>query len=193
MMTEEIITLILIAIGLSFDSFAVSISCGAAKTHIRFLQASKIGISLALFQGLLPVLGWFIGYSIQDYIQNADHWIAFVLLFALGLKMAIDSLHKDESSKVFDPLKLYVILTISLATSIDAFIVGVSFGFLDLNIILASVIIFSVTYFFSMLGILFGKKLGKKLGPKMELAGGIILILIGIKILTEHLGYLNFT
>lgn len=186
-MIEELITLSLIAVGLSFDSFAVSISCGVARTQLRFIQALRIGFFLALFQALLPVLGWFIGYSIQDYIREADHWIAFVLLLILGLKMIWESLKKDENSKNFDPMNLYIILGMAVATSIDAFIVGVSFGFLKMNILLASVMFFGVTYFFSMLGILFGKKLGEKLGSKMEFAGGIILILIGTKILLEHL------
>lgn len=186
-MFDGLFTLLLIAIGLSFDSFAVSISCGVARTQLRFMQALKIGFFLALFQALLPVLGWFIGYTIQDYIREADHWIAFVLLGILGVKMIIESLKKDEAAKNFDPMNLYIILGMAIATSIDAFIVGVSFGFLEMNILLASVLFFCVTYFFSMLGILFGKKLGEKLGSKMEFVGGVILILIGLKILLEHL------
>ena len=183
----EIFTLLLIGIGLSFDSFAASITSGVAKNKIRFWQATKIAFFLAFFQALMPVIGWLIGRKILHLIQSVDHWIAFGLLSILGIKMIWESLTKEESNKNFDPLNLYVLLGMSLATSIDACIVGISFGFLQINIILAVFKIGTVTFIISMLGILFGKKTGSRFGKKMEIVGGIILIGIGTKILIEHL------
>lgn len=183
----EIITLLLIGIGLSFDSFAASITSGVAKNKIRFWQATRIAFSLAFFQALMPVLGWLVGIRILHLIQTIDHWIAFGLLLILGLKMIWESLQKSEEEKNFDPLNLLVLLGMSLATSIDAFVVGISFGFLKVNILLATFVIGSITFIISMLGILFGKKTGSRFGKKMEIVGGLILIGIGTKILIEHL------
>jgi putative Mn2+ efflux pump MntP len=183
----EILTLILIAIGLSFDSFAAAITSGVAKNEIRFWQATRIAFSLAFFQGMMPVLGWIIGMRIMHLISAIDHWIAFGLLAILGGKMILESLRKEKEDKTFDPLNLYILLGMSLATSIDAFIIGISFGFLNVNILFATLIIGSVTFIISMLGVLFGKKTGSRFGKKMEIAGGLILIGIGVKILIQHL------
>lgn len=190
----EIITLILLALGLSFDSFAVSVSSGLMLPAIRFYKACIIAFSLAFFQAVMPLLGWFAGVSIRDYLVNFDHWIAFGLLSALGIKMVYESLKPEERRNGFNPLDPLVLLTMSLATSIDALIVGVSFAFIEtpdtplwLAILLPVIIIGGITFLMSMLGILFGKKAGSKLGKRMEMLGGIILIGIGFKILLEHL------
>ena len=183
----EIVTLLFIAIGLSFDSFAVSITSGVARKRIEFWPATRIAFSLAFFQALMPLLGWFIGIKITDKIAQADHWIAFGLLSLLGLKMIYESLKQEEELKNFDPLNPWILITMSLATSIDAFIVGISFGFLKVHIIIALLIIGFVTFTISMLGILFGKKTSSHFGKRMEIIGGVILILIGVKILLEHL------
>jgi manganese efflux pump family protein len=187
----EIVTLFLLALGLSFDSFAVSVSSGLILPGIRFYKACIIAFSLAFFQALMPLLGWMAGLTVRDELAQFDHWIAFGLLALLGIKMIYESLKPEEHRNGFNPLKPAVLLTISLATSIDALIVGVSFAFLetpDIPAILIPVIIIgSVTFIMSMLGILFGKKAGAKLGKRMEMLGGIILIGIGLKILTEHL------
>jgi manganese efflux pump family protein len=183
----DLVTLLLLALGLSFDSFAVSISSGIARTQIRFFPATRIAFSMAFFQALMPVLGWLIGIHIKDYVEKADHWIAFGLLWLLGLKMIWESLRSDGQNKDFDPLHIWTLILMSLATSIDAFVVGISFGFLRINILLSIIIIGGVTFIISMLGILFGKNTGDKLGKWAEVAGGIILAGIGTKILIEHL------
>ena len=190
----EVVTLLLLALGLSFDSFAVSVSSGLMLPGIRFCKACIIAFSLAFFQSMMPLLGWLAGLSVRDYLTEADHWIAFGLLAILGLKMVYESLKKEEERTNFNPLKPLVLLTMSLATSIDALIVGVSFAFIEtpdtplwLAILLPVFIIGSITFIMSMLGILFGKKAGAKLGKRMEMLGGLILIGIGVKILAEHL------
>ena len=182
----EIITLIIIAIGLSFDSFAVSISCGLLIKEIKFTQAIRFVLPLAIFQGLMPVIGWFIGSQIKEYIIEVDHWLAFVLLAIIGIRMIVEC-RKQKIKKPINPLNFWINISMAIATSIDALIVGISFAILNMNIYLAILIIGSITFIISMLGVLFGKKTGEKFGKNMELLGGCILILIGIKILIEHL------
>jgi putative Mn2+ efflux pump MntP len=190
----DIITLFLLALGLSFDSFAVSISSGLMLPGIRFTKACIIAFSFAFFQAFMPVIGWLAGLTVRDQLVAVDHWIAFGLLGLLGLKMIYESLKPEEKRKPFNPLNLWMLVTLSLATSIDALIVGISFAFLEtpetpfwMAILLPVIIIGAVTYILSMLGILFGKKAGARLGKRMELLGGLILIGIGVKILVEHL------
>ena len=185
----EFITIFLIAIGLCFDSFAVSVSSGLMMKHISFLDAMKISFSLAFFQGIMPLLGWLAGKRISGYLSNYDHWIAFGLLVIIGLRMIWES-QKPEENKSFNPLNIWFIIYMSIATSIDALIVGLSFAFLKTNIYVSIIIIGIVTFIAAMLGILFGKKAGTQFGKKMEILGGIILIVIALKILIEHL-YLN--
>lgn len=190
----EPVTLLILAFGLSFDSFAVSISSGLMLPRISFMKACIIAFSLAFFQAMMPMIGWLAGLTIRNQLAHLDHWIAFSLLALLGLKMIYESLKPEEHRNNFNPLKPAVLITMSLATSIDALIVGVSFAFLEtpdtplwMAILLPVLIIGSVTYIMSMLGILFGKKAGDKLGKRMEMLGGLILIGIGVKILAEHL------
>ena len=183
----EVITLIFLAIGLSIDSFAVSISCGLMMTGITFWKATRIGFSLAFFQALMPLIGWFIGKKIESMVSSFDHWLAFGLLTIIGGRMILESLKKsEEEKKKINPLDPKVLLGMSIATSIDALIVGISFAFISINLYLTTFIIGFTTFFFSMLGILFGKKTGSRFGNKMEIIGGIILISMGIKILHEH-------
>ncbi|MEI6576067.1 MAG: manganese efflux pump MntP family protein [Bacteroidota bacterium] len=183
----DFLTLLILAIGLSFDSFAVSISSGVARTQMRFFSASKIAFSLAFFQAMMPFIGWIIGVQIIRYVKNFDHWVAFGLLLLLGAKMILESLKAGENKGPFNPLHFGTLILMSVATSIDAFVVGISFGFLKMNIWLSIFVIGVVTYVISMLGILFGKNTGAWLGKWAEIAGGIILIGIGTKILIEHL------
>ena len=183
----EILTLIFIAIGLTFDTFAVSITTGLMASHIRFWKATKVALVLAFFQGLMPVLGWFIGSQVKYLITSYDHWIAFGLLLIIGSKMIYESLKEDEEKKNFDPFKPMVLIGIAIATSIDALVIGVTFAFIDVNIGLSVLIIGGITYIVAMLGMLFGKNAGKWFGRKMEIIGGLILIGIGTKILLEHL------
>ena len=183
----DLITLILISVGLSVDSFAVSISCGLILNEITFRKALRIAFSLSAFQAAMPLLGWLIGKKIEFLVSNFDHWLAFGLLFAIGMKMIVESFKNEPLNQKMNPLNIRVLLGISLATSIDALIVGVSFAVININLFETALVIGFTTGLFSMLGILFGKKTGTRFGKKMEIFGGIILIFIGVKILLEHL------
>lgn len=186
----EFFTVLILAIGLSFDTFAVSVSSGVVLPEIRFKQAVKIASILALFQGLMPIIGWAIGSGFKKYIENLDHWVAFLLLLALGLKMIYESFVTVNESETSNPLILKNRITMAFATSIDALIIGFGFAIIQFGIIESSAIIGFVTFIVSMLGLLFGKSVGIRFGKRMEILGGIILILIGAKILFEHLGFL---
>jgi manganese efflux pump family protein len=181
----DLITIFLVAVGLTFDSLAVSISTGLIVSHIRFQMAFKIAFLLAAFQGLMPVLGWFFGIHVKDLISDFDHWLAFVLLFGIGAKMIFESF--KEEKKEFNPTRFLVAAGLGFATSIDALVVGISFAFIEINIILTAIMIGIMTFLVSMSGILIGKKASGLYGRKIELLGEIILIGIGVKILLEHL------
>ena len=133
----------------------------------------------------MPVLGWLGGVSIKTYIESFDHWIAFGLLGIIGVKMIIESF-KNEEEKQFNPLNPKVMITMAIATSIDALAVGISLAIVEVNMLFAFLIIGFVTFLVAMLGMLFGKKIGGKLGRRMEILGGVILIAIGIRIIAEH-------
>jgi len=183
----DTVTILAIALGLSFDTFAVSLSYGVIRSNILFNQAVKIALVLALFQGGLTVAGYFLGSVISSALKAADHWIALGLLSFLGLKMIIEGLRKTEESGSRDFSSTIVLLTIALGTSIDAFAVGISFAILDVMIWEAGVLIGAVTFLASMTAIRIGKSAGDRLGNKAEIIGGLILIAIGLKIFIEHL------
>lgn len=187
MTLTQFITFLLIGIGLSFDSFAVSVSCGVMKKEIRFFQAAVVASSLAFFQAIFPVIGWLIGESLKNLISLFDHWIAFLLLAFIGIKMLLEGINPDGSLKEFNPFKLRVLIGLSVATSIDALVVGVSFGFLNIPILFPVIVIGIVTFIAAMLGMLFGKNIPAKRSQQSLILGGIILIVIGLKILLEHL------
>ena len=180
-------TLVLVAIGLSLDTFAVSISVGLMKCHIRFWQATRLALVLAFFQGGLPVLGWFVGDQIISITNGFGHYVAFALLSGIGIKMIIESLKPEEKRNPVNPFKLIVIVGMAISTSIDALVVGFSFAFIDVNIFHALIIIGFTTYLFGMLGMLFGKKAGMRFGKRMEIVGGVVLLGLGLKILIENL------
>jgi putative Mn2+ efflux pump MntP len=168
------------------DCLAVSISCSVIKKEIRFFEALKIGIFFGFFQGMMPVIGWLLGLSFKDYILAFDHWMAFGILGLIGLKMVIESFKKTEK-KDLEITNIWLILTLSIATSIDALMIGVSFAFLEVSMLKTVVIIGGVTLFISMVGFRMGKSLGSVFGRRAELVGGLVLIGIGTKILIEHL------
>ena len=176
----DIFTVFILAIGLSMDSFAVSIGCGLTEQKISFRHAAIISFSLAFFQGVLPVAGWFMGTEVKVYVENVDHWIAFILLLFLGGKMIVGSFKNAEHKELSDINSWKHIITLSIATSIDALVVGFSYALASTRNIGA------VTFFFAMLGIRIGKDVGTTLGSKVEFIGGIILIGIGFKILIQH-------
>jgi len=183
----QLLTIFLIAIGLSFDTFAVSVSSGLILKKIDFFNASRIAVTLAVFQAAMPVIGWFAGSEIKNYARDFDHWIAFGILALLGGKMIYESFRTDPENRSFNPLDIKVMIAMAIATSIDALIVGFSFALLDFKILVSVGIIGVVTYIVAMLGMLFGKKIGARMGRRMEMLGGVMLILIGVKILFEHL------
>lgn len=185
----QFITFLLIGVGLSFDSFAVSVSCGLMKQEIKFKQAVLVAGSLSFFQALFPVIGWFFGKTIHDLIASVDHWIAFGLLSFVGIKMIIEGIKPEGILKKFDPLNSRVLIGLSVATSIDALVVGLSFGFLEVPILFPVVVIGGVTFIASMLGMLFGKSIPAKRSHQSIILGGIILTAMGIKFLVEYLWF----
>lgn len=180
-------TIIILAIGLSFDSFAVSVTSGLNLPRIRFFQAVKLASVLAIFQAGMPVLGWLFGSTVKNLVGPVDHWIAFCLLSLVGGKMIMESFTTSGDEKIKDPLRLKVIVLLALATSIDALAVGFSFSIYLEKIFWAVFIIGSITFIASMTGILIGKKTGPKINKYAEIIGGLILFGIGCKILIEHL------
>lgn len=181
----SLITIIIIAIGLSVDSFAVSVANGLSIRGLTVKKTLLISFSLAFFQALMPLLGWYAGVGVESYVKDYDHWFAFVLLALLGGKMIYDAVGAKEECKTFD-LKASVLLGQSLATSIDAFAVGISFALLKLSISTPVIIIGVVTFFASIIGLRIGKYLGDKSGRMIEIFGGFVLFFIGLKILLEH-------
>ena len=183
----DFITLIITAIGLAMDCFAVSLSAGACSKHAALKTALKIAFFFGLFQAVMTFIGWFAGIGFSKYIVNYDHWIAFGLLAAIGAKMLIEALKKDSDEKNINYCSNKVIFVLSIATSIDALAVGITFSMLRSALLLSVLIIGLVSALFALAGNYIGRKAGKYLGRKAEIVGGIILIGIGIKILIEHL------
>lgn len=182
------LTIIFLAVGLSFDTFAVSVSCGIARRQLVFWEAFRIAIVFAFFQSLMPILGWGFGLTIKSVIEPIDHWLALALLCLIGIKMIIKAFDRAEDTNTLDPLNPKVLLTLAVATSIDAFAVGIGFIAVNVNILHAYLIIGTVTFLVAMLGMLFGKSIGSLMGKRMEIIGGVILIGLGIKIVIEHVG-----
>lgn len=189
------IELFLIGIGLSMDAFAVSVCKGLGMEKINRKQAVIIGLYFGGFQALMPFLGWLLGSRFQKYITSVDHWIAFVLLVFIGGKMIVEAVRDKEVIEVVQkdlPLDHKEMLLLAIATSIDALAVGITFAFLETPIVEAITIIGCTTFVLSILGVVTGNFFGTRYKKKAEIAGGIILILIGLKILLEHLGILVF-
>lgn len=180
------LSIVLIAIGLSMDSFAVSITNGLTIRDLNAKRVLLISLSLAFFQALMPLIGWLAGIGIEQYIIEIDHWIEFILLSLIGAKMVYEGIKKKEIVKDSE-LKIVKLIGQSFATSIDAFAVGISFAFLNLPIISPVVIIGVITFGFSLLGLQLGKYFGKRMGKSVGIFGGLVLIGIGIKILIEHI------
>jgi len=184
----EYISIIILAIGLSLDSFAVSVSNGFAFNKIKIKQKLRIAFYLSFFQMIMPPIGWLAGKGMKQFIMEFDHWVAFSLLFLIGLKMIYEGIasKKQNVNKNLE-LTMLVLIGQSIATSIDALVVGVSFAFIPVEIIIPSIIIGITTFIFSMSGLYLGKYYGNKLGSKLEIGAGILLITISFKILFEHL------
>jgi manganese efflux pump family protein len=183
----DVITIVIIALGLSFDTFAVSLSYGVIRNGILFHQASWIAIVLATFQGGLTVAGYYLGSIISKALSSIDHWVALAVLSFLGIKMIVEGLKKNEEEESKDYRSAIVLITIAVSTSLDAFAVGVSFALLSVKIWEAGIVIGAVTFLASMTAIRIGKSAGERLGNKVEIIGGLMLIAIGIKIFLEHM------
>lgn len=178
--------LIIIAIGLSMDAFAVSVCKGLSVQKVRPQHVLKTGIWFGGFQALMPVIGYYLGVSFADFVANIDHWIAFILLGIIGGNMIKESSHKEESCCAEPDFSFRTMLAMAVATSIDALAVGVSFAFLKVNIWEAVGLIGVITVLFSVAGVLIGNFFGSRWKSKAEFAGGFILIAMGLKILLEH-------
>lgn len=182
----SIINIFLIAIALSFDAMAVGACNGAHHHKMGAKKALKIAFYFGFFQFLMPLIGYILGVGLEKFVSSIDHWIAFILLSILGVRMLIESFKKEEEKKI-DIHSFKILLTQSIATSIDALIVGITLALLPVNIWLSVSIIGLTTFILSLISIYLGKKCGEKWGKKAEIAGGLVLIAIGLKILLGHL------
>lgn len=184
----SILELIFLSIALAMDCFAVSFSAGGLQKELRLRHALIIGSFFGLFQGFMPLIGYFGGQAVVSYIERFDHWIAFGILLILGLKMMFEALRPEKGGKGINIMKPTTLLVLSIATSIDALAVGFSFSMLDVRIWIAVLIIGIGSFLFSIGGFYMGKFLSNRIRPTYaEILGGLILIGIGIKILIEHL------
>jgi putative Mn2+ efflux pump MntP len=182
----DMLTVILIAVGLAMDAFAVSIARGINIDNQRRKTALVMATFFAVFQMFMPVIGWLAGLGLEELIMGIDHWIAFGLLALIGARMIYDSTKKEDPQRESN-LRLHTLLTLSVATSIDALMVGLSFAFIQTAIAIPIIVIGIVTFFLSYLGFHFGNIIGNILGNKIKVIGGVLLIAIGVKILLEHL------
>lgn len=186
-----VLEILLLGIGLAMDAFAVSICKGLSMKKMNWKNAIIIALYFGVFQALMPMIGYFLGTTFESLVTTFDHWIAFVLLSVIGGNMIKESFDKEEEKKN-DNVDFKTMIVLALATSIDALAVGITFAFLDVNLLLAISIIGIVTFIISMLGVKVGNKFGDRYQNKAELVGGIILVVLGIKILLEHLGIISF-
>ena len=183
----DIPTVFLIAVGLAMDSFSASIASGIYVRSPKIEDALKVGGFFGFFQAFMPLIGWLGASTLLDVISNLDHWIAFFLLLLIGCKMIRESIDRKNNILKDNMLNKVTLLTLSVATSIDALAVGITFAFLRFPIFSSIIIIGTVTFLLSFLGLYMGSYVSKAFGRKIEIIGGIILIMIGVKILLEHL------
>lgn len=186
-----IIEIFLLGVGLAMDAFAVSICKGLSMKKMEWKKAVIIALYFGIFQGLMPVVGYLLGVGFEEKITSIDHWIAFGLLSIIGINMIREAFEEKENEEN-DSVDFKSMIVLAVATSIDALAVGVTFVFLKVNLIFSVAIIGIVTFIISMCGVKIGNVFGDKYESKAEITGGIILILLGLKILLEHLGILVF-
>ena len=182
--------LFLLAFGLAMDAFAVSICKGLSLRKVELKHCATAGIYFGGFQAIMPLIGYMLGIKFQHLIQNIDHWIAFILLLIIGVNM-IREAFGDEEESYNDSFSFSTMLPMAIATSIDALAVGITLAFLNANILQAVLLIGIITFIMSAAGVKIGAKFGVKYKSKAEILGGIALIVIGTKILLEHLGILG--
>ena len=183
----EFLTIIFIAVGLAMDAFAVSVVSGSLFKKLNVRHALQIAVFFGGFQALMPIIGSLAGLTVRDHIADYDHWIAFGLLAVVGGKMIYESFKMKPERQNFDPSSIAVLFMLSIATSIDALAVGFTISFIKISIIISAAVIGLVTFILSYCGVFIGKKFGHFFENKIEIAGGIILICIGLKILIQDL------
>ena len=181
------VEILLISIGLAMDAFAVSVCKGLAMKKMSWKKAIIIGLYFGAFQAIMPTIGFFLGTTFERFITNVDHWIAFILLVGIGLNMVKEAFDTESESRN-DSVDIKTMLVLSIATSIDALAIGITFACLKMQIILPVITIGVITFIISVIGVKIGNRFGDKYEKKAEIMGGVILILLGIKILLEHLG-----
>lgn len=179
--------IIFIAIGLAMDAFAVSLGVGAQGYANKLRPAARLSFHFGLFQFLMPLLGWYLGIQVEQYIRVVDYWIAFALLGFVGIRMVIAGWNDDHEEIRKDPTKSYTMVMLSVATSIDAFAIGVTLAMMRVEIWYPSVVIGIVTAGLSFFALKIGSRLSSVFGKRMEIAGGLIIALIGVKLLIEGL------
>lgn len=182
-----IITILIIAVGLAMDAFAVSVVTGAVSKKLHVRHILRMAVFFGAFQAFMPLIGYLAAQTIQQYIENYDHWIAFGLLTAVGVKMIYESFKIKSADESFDPSNIFILLVLSVATSIDALAIGFTLSLITNSVISAVLVIGLVTFILSCLGVVVGKRFGHFFETKIEAAGGLILIAIGAKILLQHL------
>lgn len=185
------IEILLISIGLAMDAFAVSVCKGLAMKKMSWKKAIIIGLYFGIFQAVMPVIGYFLGTTFERFITNVDHWVAFILLVGIGINMVKEAFNKESENRN-DNVDMKTMLVLSIATSIDALAIGITFACLKIHIVMPVITIGLITFIISVIGVKIGNQFGDKYGKKAEIMGGVILILLGIKILLEHLGIINF-
>ncbi len=191
----NLLTTILLALGMSVDAFAAALARGAGSLHYTWRQTVKTALIFGIIETITPLIGWLAGSMAQKFIAEYDHWLAFGLLLGLGLKMIWGALHDGDEAAAADGNRtdttLMLTIITAIATSIDSMVVGVGLAFLDANIWLTALAIGTSTTIMAAVGLRLGRLLGQKIGSRAEMAGGVVLIGIGTFILLEHLGYLN--
>ena len=185
------IEILLISIGLAMDAFAVSVCKGLAMKKMSWKKAIIIGLYFGAFQAIMPTIGFSLGTTFERFITNVDHWIAFILLVGIGINMVKEAFNKESENRN-DNVDVKTMLVLSIATSIDALAIGITFACLKIHIVMPVITIGLITFIISVIGVKIGNRFGDKYEKKAEIMGGVILILLGIKILLEHLGIINF-
>ncbi|NLB62041.1 MAG: manganese efflux pump [Clostridiales bacterium] len=181
--------LFLIAVGLSMDAFAVAVAKGLSVTQLKINHVITVGLYFGIFQALMPLLGYLVGSTFASFITSVDHWVVFVLLALIGANMIRESQKKSESEDTVNGFTFKAMLPFALATSVDALAIGIAFASLQVKIMPAIMLIGVITFAFSCLGVKIGNVFGEKYKSTAELAGGVILILLGVKVLVEHFLY----
>ena len=183
------VEIIIVSLGLAMDAMAVAVCKGLAMKKINYRKMIVIGLYFGFFQAIMPIIGYILGSTFSSFIKDIDHWVAFFLLLIIGLNMIKES-KDDELEKRNDDTSFKTMILLSIATSIDALAVGITISLFNSSLFISAITIGIITFVLSIIGVLLGNKFGDKFQNKSEFAGGVILIIIGFKILLEHLGLL---